>query len=269
MVETGTKQTILQATDVGVQVGNQWLVRQANLKVHAGEIHAILGANGAGKTTLLKCLSGTGKENMSKILFQGKPLRSWPTELLAKHRAFLSQQITVTMPFTAHEIIGMGRYPYGKAKPCNIDKLAITTVSASTQTEHLWHRNYLTLSGGERQRVQLARVLTQLMDPQNQDMHGKLLLLDEPITALDIKHQFQMMQCVREWAGAGLAVICILHDINIAMQYATHLHLMKKGRMLYQVPVQHAKGEMFSETFDIPVTLQQQHGKVMVNVSAA
>ncbi len=260
---------VVNAENVNIKAGSRWLVQKVCMTVRPGEVHVIMGANGAGKSTLLKSLSGTSSVTNGDIFFHQKPLKQWSPAQLATYRAFLSQHHAVSMPFSAYEIIAMGRYAHGKTGQTIADRQIIANVSAITHTTGFWPQNYLTLSGGERQRVQLARVLAQLFHPQQYSLHGKLLLLDEPVTALDIRHQFQVMETICTQAQMGLAVVCVLHDIGIAMQYATHVHLMKQGKMIYQAPVEAISAEMISETFDVPVTLQHQHGRIMVQVYAA
>lgn len=266
---THSDATLLHAEKISVQAADRWLLSQASITVYAGELHVIMGANGAGKSTLLKSLSGATNLTKGSICFQGKPVHNWSYAELATRRAFLGQHNAVTLPFSAYEIIAMGRYAYGKTGDPLAEQQIITTASDITQTTALWPQNYLTLSGGEKQRVQLARVLAQLLQHEPKSLQGKLLLLDEPVTALDIKHQFQLMETVRAAVRGGLAVVCVLHDIGLAMQYATHVHLMKQGQMLYQAPVTAISAAMISETFDMPVSLQQQQGKILVQVYAA
>ena len=260
---------LLRAENVSVEIGGRRLLQQVSLKVQPGEVHVIMGANGAGKSTLLKSLSGTGTITGGSIFFHRQPLPAWTCHKLAAQRAFLSQHTTVSMPFSAYDIIAMGRYVHAHAASPGADGDVVASVAAITHTTHLLHQNYLTLSGGEKQRVQLARVLAQLTPPPQQDFSGKLLLLDEPVTALDIKHQYGVMKTVSGLTQQGLAVLCVLHDIGMALQYATHVHLMKQGRMFYQAPVADITAAMISETFDVPVRLQREQGNIMVQVFAA
>lgn len=259
---------VLQAHRLHYSVKNKPILQNIHLQVSAGEFHVILGANGAGKSTLLKCLSGESTPAGGQVLFRNLPLQAWHSGDLARCRALLQQQVSMSMPFTAYEVIAMGRYPHYKHSPQEKDHMAIEAASYYTHTTGLWHRNYLTLSGGEQQRVQLARVIAQLYEDNGQAMTHKLLLMDEPISALDIKHQYGVLQMVRQLCGQGMAVVCILHDINIAMQFATHIHLMLQGSFIYQGEVCHLQEDMIETAFGIPVQLRHWNERSWVTVQA-
>src|SRR5690606_7041285 len=135
-----------------------------------------------------------------------------------------------SLPFSVYEIIEMGRYPYFKAKATIRCKEVINEVAQYIGVQELLERNYLSLSGGEQQRVQLARVLVQVWDaPEGQ----KLILLDEPVSALDIYYQHHLLALAQQLAKQqSFTIIAVIHDLNLALQYSDDVLLLKKGKQI-------------------------------------
>lgn len=220
---------IVQASKLDFSIDGKKLLSGVSFSAQPGEVLAVLGSNGAGKSTLLRLLSRDLKPDKGEITLNRVALSVWPNQELARCRAMLTQQTTVSFPFTTAEMVMMGRYPHFRLKPSPLDKNVIRHVMQFTGIVHLQDRNYLSLSGGEQQRVQLARVLAQLWDHSFQQ---KLLLLDEPVSALDIEYQHQVMQLIRKLATLGATVIVVVHDLNLAYRYADKFLLLKRGHLL-------------------------------------
>lgn len=220
---------MITAKDIWYKSNDTHLLRGISFHLPPGDVLAVLGANGAGKTTLLKCLSKELIPEKGDISFKNKALTAWKNQELAKHRAVLSQHYQVTLPFTVEQIVTMGRYPHFKNHPLPKDLDIVKESMAFAGITHLQHRNYLTLSGGEQQRTQIARVLAQLWEDENQE---KLLILDEPVSALDIQYQHHMMQLVSKLSKRNFAIIAVLHDLNLALQYCNKALLLKQGEQL-------------------------------------
>ncbi len=217
---------MISATNIWYKSNGTHLLQGIHFDTVPGDVMAVLGSNGAGKTTLLKCLSKELTPEKGEIRFRQKPLQQWKGAELAKHRAVLSQHYQVTLPFTVEQIVMMGRYPHFKNHPLPNDHAIVRESLVFAGIEHLQHRNYLTLSGGEQQRTQIARVLAQLWENNNE---GKLLILDEPVSALDIQYQHHIMQLVRKLSLRNFTIIAVLHDLNLALQYCNKALLLKKG----------------------------------------
>ena len=210
-----------------------------------------MGANGAGKSTLLKMLTGAIKPSSGKVLFKNKDLSSYTSEELAKERAVLSQSYQLNFPITVSDIIMMGRYPYFSSSPSQQDQEVFDASVKTVGVGHLVNRDYNTLSGGEAQKVQMARVLSQVW--QIKGNAPKALYLDEPVSSLDMKYQHEILSIAKRFAEAGNAVVTILHDVNLALQYADRIHFMKDGEMLYSYTQgQNIDLKMLSLIFDIP-----------------
>ena len=202
-------------------VGRTALLSDVSLELHAGEVLAVIGENGAGKSTLLRVLSGELRPSSGSVTLAGKPLSSHSPLELARRRAVLSQDQQVSFSFTALEVARMGRHPHGEANATTIALEALRLCDAA----QLESRVFATLSGGERQRVQLARTLAQVWDASD-----ALLLLDEPTSQLDIKHQQATLRLARAAAERGAAVLAILHDLNLAAGSADRIVMLSKGR---------------------------------------
>lgn len=216
---------MLKVESVSYQVQNRSLLKGVTFSLRQGELLAVVGANGAGKSTLISVINGENRPSDGKILLNNKPLNEYKSEELALKRATLSQHNTITMAFSVEEIVMMGRYPHFKGEPKQADYLAVEEAMKISGVEDMAERSYLTMSGGEQQRVQLARVLAQLWD-----CPGGLLLLDEPVSGLDLLYQQQTLAIAKAFAKQGFMVIAVLHDLNLAAQYADRILMMKDGR---------------------------------------
>jgi iron complex transport system ATP-binding protein len=203
------------------------LVNDVSVHFEKGQIHLILGPNGAGKSTLIKLISSELKPTRGTILLEDVSLLQTTYKEQAQFRAVLSQSLELSFPLKVHEVILMGRYPHFADKPTEHD-LDICEKSMELFDLHkLKNRNYLTLSGGEKQRVQFARIFAQIWEP----IEGKsrLLLLDEPLTYLDIFYQYDLMKKIEDFRAANddLTVIGVVHDMNIAAKFAHKILLLK------------------------------------------
>lgn len=190
----------------------------------------MVGPNGAGKSTLLRVLAGELRPTHGDVRLLGKPLNAWKSQEVARQRAVLPQSTTLPFAFRVEEVVLLGRAPHvnGDEQPHDyaITNAALTTVGMAGFTERI----YPTLSGGEQQRVQLARVLAQIWEEA--PLGCRYLLLDEPTNNLDLAHQHHTLQIARCFAAQGVGVLAILHDLNLAAQYADQVCVMKAGRVL-------------------------------------
>lgn len=219
---------MIEAANICYRVGATVILDDVGLSIAPGTVTAILGPNGAGKSTLLKCLTGALRPDTGRIVLDGTPLGDYSLAALSRKRAVLSQASFVNFPFSVLEIVMMGRSPYVGSQVTGSDASVVREVLENVDAGQLQQRIFPTLSGGEQQRVHLARVLAQVWDRQN-----AYLFLDEPTTALDLKHQHQILRLTRQIAQErNMAVCLILHDLNLAMQYADRGVLMQDGRVV-------------------------------------
>ncbi|MBS1783178.1 MAG: heme ABC transporter ATP-binding protein [Bacteroidetes bacterium] len=224
---------MLRAENISFQIGKRLLLQDISVAFQAGKINLILGANGAGKSTLIKILSGMIHPKSGQVFYGNQNIKQIKTHQLAQSRAVLSQNIEVSFPLTVWEVVLMGRYPFFRGAPSAQDKAVCQETISFFDLQDFRHRNYATLSGGEKQRVHFARVAAQIWLPKKQEPH--YLLLDEPLTFLDVYYQFDFMNKLCELVKKhGWTTVGVVHDLNLAGKYGDHITLMYDGRILAQ-----------------------------------
>lgn len=228
---------MLKLKHIHFSVSNKTLINDLSFAVDAGEHVVILGANGAGKSTLLKILSGEITDYRGEILLNDKNIRQYSKADLARTRAVMPQEVQLSFPFRAREVVEMGHTPH--INQHHNSKITLQCMKLF-DIEHLAERRYPGLSGGEKQRVQLARVFCQLdihSDVKEKITHTqcqRFLFLDECTSALDPAHQHIVFSAVNRIKQQGIGVISVMHDLNLASQYADRIVILKEGEILVQ-----------------------------------
>lgn len=221
---------MIELHDVSVAIGARRIVSGANLQARPGEVAAIVGPNGSGKSTLLKALSGD-LAYRGRIAINGGDVASMKPAEAASLRAVLPQAASLAFPFTVHEVVRLGLASGRSGAPAGEAGRLPERALARVDLAGYAGRFYQELSGGEQQRVQLARVLCQVWAPVL-DGRPRYLLLDEPVSSLDIRHQLVVMDVARDFAASGGGVVAILHDLNLAAMYADRIHVMHGGQLV-------------------------------------
>lgn len=238
------------------------LLSDINLHLGYGEKLAVLGANGAGKSTLLKCMCGEFSNYQGDIILDHLSLKFWSGAERARQMAVMPQKVELAFPFRVDQVVALGRAPHG-------DELHSTALQrAAMQCADVWHlrrRNYSGLSGGEQQRVQLARVLAQIWQAEKNSDGRELpryLLLDECTSALDPAHQHSIMQRVGEFAGQGVAVLAVMHDISLAACWADRVLILRHGEVLACGAVELlADAQLLAEAYALDMPLAQRYAQ--------
>lgn len=217
---------MLIANNIRVTLGRKEILHGVTASFAPAQVSVIVGPNGSGKTTLLRALTAelpcTGG-----ITLNGHDLRKTPAWKLAAIRAVLAQSTVLAFPFTVAEVVRLGQMGgIGAGGP---DRTAEALHRVGLQDYA--HRFYSDLSGGEQQRVQLARVLLQVWRPVGPDGSPRWLILDEPVSSLDIGHQLLVMQIARDFADQGGGVVAVMHNLNLSAMYADHMVLMQGGQI--------------------------------------
>lgn len=183
---------------------------------------AIAGPNGAGKSTLLGVMAGLRAPYRGSCAYGGVEVSGWNRRDFARRVAFLPQSVKIEFPFTVEEVVMMGRTPYARGwLETADDRSATAAAMEETDTSQFRERDFRTLSGGEQQRVILASALAQ--EPET-------LLLDEPTTFLDLKHQLAMYRLLSQLAETML-IVSVTHDLNLALQFSNRILILDNGRL--------------------------------------
>lgn len=220
---------MFEATAVRVMRRGRAIVDGIDLTLSGGKVIALVGPNGAGKSTLLKLLAGEIAPNSGEVRLDGRLLTEWRPAELARRRAVLPQSAAVAFPFTVAEIIALGALE--KQTRRHTDAV-VSRALATVELNGFADRFYDELSGGERQRVQLARVFMQLWSGGEKCF----LMLDEPTASLDLAHQLLSLELARDHAKTGGGVLCVLHDLNLAVMAADEIVALKEGRVIAAGP---------------------------------
>jgi len=255
MSEAGTADIIVAARGVGFSAGGRALVNDASLALQPGTTTILIGPNGAGKSTLLKLITGEAKPSSGEVLIDGENLHAIPAWRLACQRAVMAQHARLVFPFSVYEVASLGVDGIGRALPRQRREALVGESLAAAGVLDLAARRYQTLSGGEQQRVQFARVLCQI-EAGRSVASRQALFLDEPIASLDLCHQLALLDMARTIASRGVAVLIVLHDLNLAVTYADHLVVMDQGRIIAQgAPAKTLDDALLRQVFKVNLSL--------------
>lgn len=215
----------IKVQNLSFNYGANIVLKDINTIIKKGSFVSILGPNGSGKTTILKNICSILKPKKGVILVNDKDVNMMRPKSIAKVMAVVHQGNECDFDFTVHDIVLMGRFPYQRRfKSENKEDLDIVEKSMrATQVWDFREKSIFEISGGERQRVMIARALAQ---------QPRILLLDEPVSQLDIKHQINIMNICRKLNRDNeMTIVTTLHDINLAARYSDTIILMKKGKI--------------------------------------
>ena len=220
---------MLTTKNLSVAIANKVILENISETFEAGKITLIIGPNGAGKSTFIKSICGQLKLNQKGTVDYDAEVLS--ISELAKVRAVLSQNSKLNFPLTVRDIVMMGRYPHFGNYPSEKDKRACNEAIQFFELENFVDRNYLTLSGGEMQRVHFARVLAQIWF--SEENKTRYLILDEPLTFLDVHFQYSFMYKMQELAKENnMVIIGVLHDLNLTAKFADKIMLLSQGKVI-------------------------------------
>jgi len=210
---------------VAIAFGEREILSDVDLDLRTGEVLGIAGGNGAGKTTLLRIASRVLAPSAGRVRIGGRDVTSLSRRELAREIAVVPQDVQVSFPFRASEVVLMGRSPhlgaFGYESPADVERAR--TAMTRVAVDHLADRSILELSGGERQLVLIARALAQ---------DAEILLLDEPTAHLDLRHRIQVLVLVREFVATGRSAIVVSHDLSLAARSCDRMALLGSGRLL-------------------------------------
>ena len=216
---------VLRLDGVHAGYGARPVLHGVDLRLRAGEVLGVIGPNGAGKTTLVHVLSRVLPVQSGSVWIDGAPLASFARRALARKLAVMPQAAMLPEGFLAIEVVRMGRTPFVRAwrGPGPDDEAEVERAMRQTGVWGLADRRVEHLSGGERQRVVLARALAQ---------RPRVLVLDEPTSHLDLRYQAELLRAARQAAVAGVGVLLVLHDLNLAARACDRMLLLTDGRVV-------------------------------------
>lgn len=219
----GATGSLLRAEALTVKRGNATLLDGVSVNVEPGELVGVIGPNGAGKSTLLSILAGLERPRQGEVVLDGLAINQFDDNERAQRIGWLEQFAAAHWPVSVEHLVALGRLPFmsGWNRLTDRDHQIVTQAMLATDCHTLAQQRVDTLSGGELTRVMLARVLAS---------EPALILADEPVAALDISHQLQTMQLLREFSSAPKACVVVLHDLTFANHYCDRLYLLDGGR---------------------------------------
>ncbi|NDL63834.1 ATP-binding cassette domain-containing protein [Acerihabitans arboris] len=236
----------LRAEHLTLGYDKKIIVRDLSIAIPDGELTVIIGPNACGKSTLLRTLSRLMRPNQGTVWLDGREIGSYATKEVARRLGLLPQSSSAPGDITVGDLVARGRYPHQSllSRWSERDEQAVLEAMRATGVGELAGRSVDTLSGGQRQRVWIAMVLAQ---------QTPLLLLDEPTTWLDIAHQIDLLELMRDLnRNGGHTLVVVLHDLNHACRYATHLVAMRDGRILAQgAPGDIVTAELVEQVFGL------------------
>ena len=212
---------LLEVANLRLSHGSRIVLRSASFRAGNGEFLALVGINGAGKSTLLDIIAGLRKPTAGSVSISGRNQSVWNLRELSQRVSHLPQSVHADLPYTAEQLVAMGRYPHTNRWFESDEDHSF--IQDAMQRTHCWdyrRRSFRSLSGGERQRVLLAACLAQ---------NASILLLDEPSTFLDIEQQLHCFTVLREEARTGKLCIAVTHDLNLALTHCSRVLILSEG----------------------------------------
>jgi iron complex transport system ATP-binding protein len=242
---------ILEASGVTVRYGpnRAAALSEVDCRVAGSEMVAVVGPNGSGKTTLVRALLNLVPLERGQVLIDGRPVREWPRRALAQVVGVVGQQEEALFPLRVTEAVMLGRYARlgPLAAPGVEDRAAVQRALERCDIVALAERPIDTLSGGEWKRVRIARALAQ---------EPRALVLDEPTASLDVRHEMELLELVRQLVDRGLAGLVITHHLNLAARFADRIILLDRGSVVADgKPAMVLRPEIVSRVFEWPVAV--------------
>lgn len=235
---------MLSASEISVFYGDLQVIRRLSLEVRPGEVLALLGPNGSGKSTLLSVLCGVVKNRLGEVLLEGRPVRDMDRRSVSRKIAYVPQQSAFIQAFKVEEIVLMGRSCWLGAfeRPGEADRRLVEQALAALELEKVREKAVTELSGGEAQRACLARAFAQ---------DTPFCLFDEPTSSLDPRHALLVMEKLAKLAREGKGIVVALHDVNLALRYASRMAFLREGVLLGVFPPCEVDDRILESVFDV------------------
>jgi len=240
-------QNRLRGENLTLAYDERTIAKDLGIEIPDGSFTVIIGPNACGKSTLLRALARMLKPKVGNVFLDGEQIHSLPSKEVARRLGLLPQTATAPDGITVADLVARGRFPHQKLlrQWSKDDEAAVDAAMAWTQVDELAERTVDELSGGQRQRVWIAMALAQ---------ETPILLLDEPTTYLDIAHQIEVLNlCAQLHEEQNRTMVAVLHDLNHATRYATHLVALKEGKVMAQGdPSEVVTAQLIEDVFGLP-----------------
>ena len=247
---------LLSVRELAFAYDERPVLRRISFDLQAGEFVGIVGPNGSGKSTLLDLVDGVLRPSAGEVCVNGKPTREYRRRDMAREVALVPQHFTLEFDLSVREVVEMGAYCRGKDAHSGGDaELTLARLGVAALVE----RRFTELSGGEKQLVVLAQALMQ---------RAQLLLLDEPASALDVSHQLRLFDLLQQLNRDGLTVLCILHDLNLAIHYFDKLLVLSDGEVAaFGPPDEVLRPEIVEAVYGVRAYLHKHAGRTYLTFS--
>lgn len=239
----------LRIKDVFFSYDTLSVLENITFELSSRQILALVGPNGAGKSTLLKCINGLLRYQKGSIDLNGKPIKGMHRKEIARYLAYVPQSNSYIFPFTVFDMVLQGRYPHGNRHQRKQDLEKTVEALWRTGTEDLAMRNLGSISGGQQQKVIIAKAIAQ---------EAEVLLLDEPTSNLDIMHQLEIMELLRDMVNENnMSAIISMHDLNLASRYADEVIMLEQGKIVAAGdPVSVLTPENIASVYNVEVAVE-------------
>ncbi len=251
------KETKLSVENVSYSYGQNPVLQDVAFSIPKGTLVSVLGPNGSGKSTLVKNIAGVLKGNEDLIFLDGEPQSSFQKREYAKEVSYAGQQFMFNMPIDVYDAVMLGRRPYQRFFINKEDKKLVWSVLELFQLTHLSEKLVTELSGGQQQKVHIASAMAQDTD---------LVLLDEPTNNLDVYHQLDIMNILRDIVDErGITMLVVAHDLNLASRFSDILMMMKDGKCeIMGKPEEVISSENLEYIYDVETDIIENRGNKQV-----
>ena len=248
----------IECNNLSYSVLNTSILSNVSLAINPGEIVSLIGPNGSGKSTLINVLAGDISPTRGIVVYGGLPINTLSLEKRAKTRSVMSQSHEIMFDFSVREIIEMGLLEYG-ADPVNVLLTdPVMEVAESCYVAQFLDRKFRTLSGGEQRRAHLARSLLQIWKLSEHD-DERYLILDEPLSNLDLFHQYKIAELLSNLADKGIGILLVAHDLNIVANISNRVAILQQGSLLHDGKPKEVLTEInLAQVFCLPLKVEHK-----------
>jgi len=231
------------------------VLNRLNLELHRGQYISLIGPNGSGKSTFLKVINRILKPQQGEVLLNDDNINNYNRLNLAQKIAYVPQTEVSVLSTTVFDIILSGRKPYFNWKVRNKDYKIVLDMIEKLGLEEIADQDINALSGGQRQKVIIGRALVQEAD---------IMLLDEPISNLDLKHQLEILELLKEESGKGLSVIMAIHDLSLVSRYSDKIVILKNGEIFASGDQKVINKENIESVYGVKVNIKNYQGNILI-----